>query len=151
LNTINGTGHSDTLVGTAAADRIYGSDGGDKIFGKEGNDILTGGADWDKFVFDTALGSGNVDTITDFDPRYDYIYLDNAIFTKLGSGSLSSPHRLSSSWFDDWADDSNDYVLYDKATGVLSYDADGNGSGAAIQIAHLTPGTDLGNVDIFVV
>lgn len=152
VNVIDGTNRTETLTGTAGADRITALDGGDKIFGKEGNDILTGGKDWDKFVFDTRLGSDNVDTITDFDTRYDYVYLDNAIFTKLGAGSLSSPDRISSSWFETGkADDSNDYILYDKATGVVSYDADGNGSGAAVPFLHLTPGTALSYADFFVV
>lgn len=155
VNIIDGTNRTETLTGTAGADRITALDGGDKIFGKEGNDILTGGKDWDKFVFDTALGAGNVDTITDFDTRYDYIYLDNAIFTKLGAGSLSSPDRISSSWLEQGsgvrANDSNDYILYDKATGVVSYDADGNGSGIAIPFLQLTPGTSLSYSDFFVV
>jgi Ca2+-binding RTX toxin-like protein len=155
VNIINGTNRSDTLTGTSGVDHISGAQGGDKIFGKGGNDVLTGGSDWDKFVFDTALGTGNVDTITDFDTRYDYIYLDNAIFTKLGAGSLSSPDRISSSWFEAGsspkADDSNDYIIYNKTTGVISYDADGNGSGAAIPFAQLAPGTVISYADFFVV
>lgn len=155
VNIINGTNRSDTLTGTSGVDHISGAQGGDKIFGKGGNDVLTGGQDWDKFVFDTALGAGNVDTITDFDTRYDYIYLDNAIFTKLGAGSLSSPDRISSSWFEAGsnpkADDSNDYIIYNKTTGVISYDADGNGSGAAIPFAQLAPGTVISYADFFVV
>jgi len=155
VNTINGTNRSDTLTGTSGVDHISGAQGGDKIFGKGGNDVLTGGSDWDKFVFDTALGTGNVDTITDFDTRYDYIYLDNAIFTKLGAGSLSSPDRISSSWFEAGsnakADDSNDYIIYNKTTGVISYDADGNGSGAAVPFAQLAPGTVISYADFFVV
>lgn len=155
VNIIDGTNRSDTLTGTAGVDHISGSNGGDKIFGKGGNDVLTGGSDWDKFVFDTALGAGNVDTITDFDTRYDYIYLDNAIFTKLGAGSLSTPDRISSSWFESGAgvkaDDSNDYILHDKTTGIVSYDADGNGSGAAIPFLHITPGAVISYADFFVV
>jgi serralysin len=46
--------------------------------------VLTGGSSWDKFVFDTKL-DGSVDKITDFFAADDSIYLDNAIFQKLGA------------------------------------------------------------------
>jgi hypothetical protein len=36
------------------------------------------------------------------------------------------------------AADSNDYVLFDSATGSLYYDADGNGAGAKQLIATIT-------------
>jgi Ca2+-binding RTX toxin-like protein len=152
---INGTSSSDSLHGTTGADTINGLAGDDRIYGGLGADILSGGSGKDIFVFDTKLGSGNIDKITDFDVTTDYIYLDNAIFTNLGSGSYSSPKRLYGSWFEDGAgvraDDSNDYILYDSATGALSYDADGRYSGAPVQFAQLTPGLDLTHWDFFVV
>lgn len=154
VNVINGTNSSEALTGTAGVDQINGSGGIDKIFGKGGSDILTGGAGQDKFVFDTAL-DGSIDRITDFSTVDDHIYLDNAIFTKLGSGSWSSPKYLSSSFIEDGAgaraDDANDYILYDKNTGILSYDADGNGAGAPIAFAQLTAGLNLSHYDFYVV
>jgi hypothetical protein len=146
MNTIEGTLSNNTLIGTAAADDIRGLAGDDWLYGKAGSDRLTGGLGKDKFVFDSALGSG-VDTITDFSRLDDKIYLDNAIFTKLGSGSMSSPKKLNSGWLVDSADakakDSNDYILYDRTTGKLSYDADGIGPAAPITIAQLPTGLDL--------
>jgi hypothetical protein len=146
LKTIEGTLSNNTLIGTAAADDIRGLAGDDWLYGKAGSDRLTGGLGKDKFVFDSALGSG-VDTITDFSRLDDKIYLDNAIFTKLGSGSMSSPKKLNSGWLVDSADakakDSNDYILYDRTTGKLSYDADGIGPAAPITIAQLPTGLDL--------
>ena len=154
-NTINGTNSSDTLTGSAGVDSISGHSGDDLIYGKTGNDTLSGGAGRDKFVFDTAIGTGNIDWLNDFNTKDDYIYLDNAIFSKLGSGSMSSPKRLSSSWIesgtDPRADDSNDYILYDTDSGALYYDADGNGSGAAVQFATLPTGLALTYWDIFVI
>jgi hypothetical protein len=41
------------------------------------------------------------------------------------------------------AGDANDYIVYDKGTGVVSYDADGNGRGAAVAFAKVKPGTAL--------
>ena len=153
--TIMGTSASETLTGSLNGDTINGAGGNDLIFGKLGNDVLTGGSGTDKFVFDTKPGVGNVDRITDFDIAHDYIYLDNAIFTTIGSGSFSSPKRLYGTYFESGvgvkADDSNDHILYDTGSGVLSYDADGNGSGAPVQIALLSPGLDLSHWDFFVV
>jgi Ca2+-binding RTX toxin-like protein len=152
---IMGTSASETLTGSLNGDTINGAGGNDLIFGKLGNDVLTGGSGTDKFVFDTKPGIGNVDRITDFDTAHDYIYLDNAIFTTIGSGSFSSPKRLYGTYFESGvgvkADDSNDHILYDTGSGALSYDADGNGSLAPVQIAQLSPGLDLSHWDFFVV
>jgi len=62
----------------------------------------------------------------------DTIALDNSIFTKLpGTGELS--YRFFT--VGETAKDRNDYIIYDKNTGVLSYDPDGSGSGAAVKFA----------------
>ncbi len=37
--------------------------------------------------------------------------------------------------------DSNDYIVYNTSTGVLSYDTDGSGAGVAIQVALLGTST----------
>ena len=146
VNSISGTGSADKLIGTAVSDKILGNGGDDFIYGKGGADILTGGSGKDKFVFDTKL-DGSIDQILDFNPLEDVFYLDNAIFTKLGSGSFASPRRIYSTNLEDGAgatpDDANDFLSYDSTTGNLYYDADGNGAGVGIVFAHLQPGLDL--------
>ena len=47
--------------------------------------------------------------------------------------------------------DGNDFLIYNKATGVLSYDQDANGAGAAIIVATLTNKTAIDASDFFVV
>jgi hypothetical protein len=47
--------------------------------------------------------------------------------------------------------DANDFIIWDAANGVLSYDADGSGAGAAQAIALLTPGLNLHASEIIVV
>ena len=57
----------------------------------------------------------------DFNPAEDVFYLENAIFTKLGSGSLSNPRKIWGTNLEDGAgakaNDNNDFLVYDKNTG----------------------------------
>jgi Ca2+-binding RTX toxin-like protein len=47
--------------------------------------------------------------------------------------------------------DHNDHILYDRATGTLSYDADGNGSIAAVQFAKVAAGLALSASDFYTI
>ncbi|WP_201837952.1 M10 family metallopeptidase C-terminal domain-containing protein [Microvirga zambiensis] len=128
-NAIGGNGN-DTLIGNSAANRLSGG---------KGKDTLTGLGGRDSFVVNTKLDKSR-DTITDFSVRDDTIWLDNSIFKKLGSkGSEKSPAKLKAAFFKigTKATDKDDYVIYNKKTGVLSYDADGSGKGKAIDFAML--------------
>lgn len=166
------TSLNDTLSGGSAADRlagdqfnnaIYGAQGNDNvsaglgndiIFGGTGKDTLAGGSGKDVFVFDTKPNKRtNLDKITDFVVKDDTIYLDNAVFKKLGKGSLDKPGKLSKSFFTvgDAAKDANDYLFYNKKTGVLYYDADGSRAGQAVEIATLKKGLAMTYKDFFVI
>jgi len=86
-------------------------------------------------VFDTRLGSSNLDTVTDFIKGTDKIVLDDDIFAKLGTGTLAGKALLAANYkIGAAAADSNDYLIYNPSTDRLFYDADGNGSNAAVQI-----------------
>ncbi len=116
--------------------------------------MLTGGSGRDTFVFDTkANKKTNVDTITDFNVKNDSIWLDNAIFKKLGKkGTPDKPVKLNKDFFSsDGAKDKNDYVLYNKKTGVVYYDEDGSGSKKAVEIVRLDKNLKLTYNDFFVV
>ncbi|MGO4574405.1 calcium-binding protein, partial [Microvirga sp. 2TAF3] len=92
-------------------------------------------------MFDTKPNKKtNLDTITDFNVKDDTIWLDNAVFKKLGKGSEAKPGQLAKGFFTigDKAKDKDDYLIYNKKTGVLSYDADGSGKGTAVEIAKLS-------------
>ncbi len=125
------------LKGNDVAQTIAGNDGANTIDGGGAADVLIGGGGTDRFAFTTALGSGNVDTIVDFAPGTDTIALAqgifgvagvNAINFTTGSAATSADHR----------------IVYNGGTGQLFYDADGNGAGAAIQFATITPGLAIG-------
>ena len=155
---LTGSAHANTLTGNAGRNTLKGGAGNDKLYGGSGNDTLWGQAGKDAFAFDTRLGTSssdrkvNFDTIKDFSVRDDSIWLDNAIFKKLGSGSPSKPKLLKKDFFKiGKATDKNDYVLYDKKTGVLSYDADGSGSGKAVEFALLKKGLAMTYKDFYVI
>lgn len=158
-DSIDGGAGSDRVYGDSGQDRIYGGLGDDRIHGGAGNDILYGNSGRDIFVFDTRLGNArtdrsvNFDTVMDFNPKYDSFWLDNAIFKKLGKGSASSPVQLNKEFFTvgSKAREKDDYLIYDKKTGILSYDADGSGSGQAVEFAKLSKGLALTYKDFFVV
>lgn len=135
---INGTGNT-------LANVIVGNAGNNQISGKDGNDILTGGAGADAFIFDTALGPNNVDVITDFTPGIDTIRLSRAIFSALPTGVLDAGSFVVGA-----AADADDYILYDAATGILSYDADGNGAGVAVAFAQLSGAPSITNAGFFI-
>ncbi|HEX8639530.1 MAG TPA: calcium-binding protein [Allosphingosinicella sp.] len=153
-DTLRGNGGADKLLGGADNDLLYGGvagdtlDGGagnDKLYGGSGPDTLTGGTGIDRFHFDAPLSrTTNVDKILDFSPVDDAIYLDRAIF-----GGITANGRLAVGAFQKGtaAADAADRIIYDQAAGKIYYDADGNGSGAQILFATVTPGTALTNAD----
>ncbi|MFL5188623.1 MAG: calcium-binding protein, partial [Microvirga sp.] len=150
---------NDWVYGDAGNDRVYGGSGDDVVNGGSGNDRLYGGIGSDAFVFNTKLGSANTDrkvnfdTITDFSVKSDSLWLDNAVFKKLGSGTLSNPGALDKEFFvvGSKAHEKDDYLIYNKKTGVLSYDADGSGSKEAVEFAQLSKNLKLTYKDFFVI
>lgn len=149
---------NDTLKGNAGNDWLEGWSGNDVLYGGAGKDTLIGGAGSDTFVFNTALSaSTNIDAIKDFSHTYDAIKLENAIFSNTALTSAVAGSTLSSSYFKaivtGGATDANDYIVYNKTTGALSYDADGgaDGNADAIQFALLgTKPTDVAYNDFVI-
>ncbi|MCP9833044.1 MULTISPECIES: FG-GAP-like repeat-containing protein [unclassified Cyanobium] len=133
---ITGTGNglNNVITGNAAANIL---DGGG------GNDTLIGGAGADRFRFASAPNATtNRDVITDFAiDQGDTIELENAVFTALPTaGTLAASAFVIGTA----ATNGSQRILYHSATGLLSYDADGNGTAAtAVAFATLTPGLAL--------
>jgi Ca2+-binding RTX toxin-like protein len=151
---IVGTDANERFMGGAGADNINGGAGNDMLWGGAGNDYLVGGAGNDIFVFNAKLGTDktdrkvNFDKIADFNPTFDTIYLENAIFK-----SLKKTKTLSSKFFvlGATAKEKDDYIGYDKKTGVLWYDPDGSGSKKAIEIAQLSKNLKMTYKDFYVI
>jgi len=147
---INGTGNNlnNSLVGNAGNNVLSGAAGNDILNGGLGNDTLTGGAGKDVFRFNTAPAANNIDKIIGFSVINDTIQLDNAIFSQLAAtGVLNNAHlKIGSA-----AADADDFVIYNKTTGGLFYDADGNGADAAVQIATLGANLALTHADFVII
>lgn len=147
-NSIAGNAGANVLSGRAGADSLFGGGGGDTLSGGEGLDLLTAGSGADAFVFDVAPLLSNVDTIADFNPADDIIHLDNAVFTQLGAaGALyAAMLRIGTS-----AQDANDFLIYNPATGALYFDANASASGGGYRIATLSSGLALSAADFLII
>lgn len=144
--TITGSSQNDILTGSSTAanriaggagnDRLTGGTGDDRLSGGAGRDTLTGGAGKDTFVFDVLESSANRDTITDFSAPDDVLAFSAAAFTGLfaDAGGRLADHLFA---VGPKATAAYQRIIYNDATGVLWYDADGSGAGAAVQVAVL--------------
>jgi Ca2+-binding RTX toxin-like protein len=142
-----GTGAID-LTGNAGDNEIRGNDGANVIDGRFGVDLLQGRGGADTFAFTTILvGADNADQILDFQPGTDRIALDDAIFTALTAGALPAGVFV----VGPGAQDADDRIIYDPATGRLFYDTDGNGAAEQIHFATLSEGLSLTAGDFTVI
>jgi Ca2+-binding RTX toxin-like protein len=140
IENLTGSNYNDVLTGNTGANSIAGGTGNDTLNGGAGNDSLSGGTGADVFRFDSALAASNVDRISDYVVADDTIQLENAVFAKLtATGTLNSAYFVANTTGQAAAAD--DYIIYESDTGILRYDADGNGAGAAVQFAVI--GTSL--------
>jgi Ca2+-binding RTX toxin-like protein len=150
-NELYGNGGNDTLVGGA---------GDDELFGGAGKDALLGGKGADYFVFTLAPRATNVDRVMDFSrTQHDKIVLSYKYFKAVNLvlkydvfGHVEEDRRmglpvghLSKTEFrvGKAALLETDRIVYDKATGALTYDKDGSGAAAAVKIANFKAGTAL--------
>jgi Ca2+-binding RTX toxin-like protein len=133
--------------GTSGQDVILGTNLGDILSGGLGNDILTGGVGGDSFSFN-ALNEG-IDTITDFSPGNDYLFVKGFGF----GGGLVSGDVITAAQFviGTTATNTSQRFIYNSTNGALLFDVDGNGATAASQFAILSPNLALTYEDIFVI
>jgi Ca2+-binding RTX toxin-like protein len=146
---VTGGSGNDVLRGGAWNDILRGGLGEDLLTGGLGNDVLTGGAGEDQFLFNFAPNStSNLDRITDFNVADDTIVLENAIFKAFATtGAIASgAFHIGTK-----ANDTNDRLIYDQATGGLFYDSNGSASGGSVQIADLSAGLSLTYNDFLIV
>jgi Ca2+-binding RTX toxin-like protein len=142
--TFSGVGSADanTMIAGAGADFLNGNDGADILIGGSGADLLIGGNGADQFRY--LGGESGYDRILDFTPGTDKIALSNLGFTHTATIAFIATGAPV-------ATTANSTFLYDVNSGILSYDADGNGAGAAVQLAQLNTGLTLTTGDFIFV
>ena len=137
-------------TGNKLANLLDGNNGNNVLNGMLGNDTLSGKGGADTFVFDQALGTTNVDHITDFSAVDDTIRLENAVFAGLSAGTLSASAFVANT--SGLAADASDRIIYETDTGNLYFDRDGSGSTyARVLFAVLDNKTTVTHQDFVVV
>ncbi|TAN53786.1 MAG: calcium-binding protein [Methylococcaceae bacterium] len=152
-NVLTGNTGNDNLRGMEGNDTIIGGVGIDTLDGGAGIDSLTGGLGTDTFRFGDALGSSNIETITDFTSGQDALWLVGGVFTAIGGfpGTLfaAADDRFYAAAGAVSGHDTTDRIIYDTSTGVLYYDADGSAAASpAVQFATLVGHPALAATDI---
>jgi Ca2+-binding RTX toxin-like protein len=146
--TFIGTSKADVFVGNGGNDTLTGGGGADTfVFGKVYEQVVTGSSTTVQTYTNTAFNLTGVDTITDFTRGTDKLELHLDQYSQL-AGFNASMLRVNSTGT---AQDANDYLVYNTTTKTLSYDADGNGSGAKVDIAILTGVNTLSTSDFVIV
>ncbi len=164
IESVNGTNFKDTLIGNDQNNVLQSFKGRDTLIGGAGDDTLIGGVGNDKIQ--TGVGNDNimldsltgVDRISDFSVKNDTIQLaqinqefQSSAFDSLALGELASDMFISGEGLTT-ANDSNDYLIYNKTTGALYYDADGSGDvNTPVQIAVIGNQAALTSADFIVI
>lgn len=155
---ITGTASADSLIASVGNDVITGLGGNDILSGGIGNDTLSGGTGADTLTLGTgadivvldAVDVAGPDTVTDFVSGEDRIQLSAKLFPKLKGIKDLSNYLLTIDEANPQPQLANHYLLFNSATGMLSYDGDGNGAGVEKELVELTGLSSLNAADLFV-
>ncbi|MGB0322824.1 MAG: S8 family serine peptidase [Luminiphilus sp.] len=145
-------------IGNGADNQLTGNMADNILDGGAGVDTLIGGEGDDQFILSSNGAGVAVDVVTDFQAGSDLLVIDLASFGLspealglLSSGLVSADSFVMGAGA--VALDANDFFIYDTATGILKFDADGNGEGEAIEIGKIQLDEDSGPLtsgDVFV-
>lgn len=150
LTLVSGAGNING-AGNNANNTIVGNEGDNVLSGGGGIDSLTGGAGHDTFVFDTSPLAVGRTVIRDFVSGEDKIALSLDAF---GAGFYAQPPGAIADaefGYGTRATTAEQSLIYDRASGNLYYDVDGNGPEKAVRIGVLMGAPDLHLADIILV
>jgi serralysin len=145
-----GSGH-DVAYGNSGDNHIYGRGGNDTLYGMEGHDTLFGEEGRDRFIFDTLATSANSDVIGDFLSGVDSIGLAHYFYGAADAGGGEVRFFQGAGITGAAVRAYLGAMLFDTATTMLWFDADGAGPGDAIEVATLTNVYSLSGSDFFFV
>ncbi|MBX9699278.1 MAG: M10 family metallopeptidase C-terminal domain-containing protein, partial [Acetobacteraceae bacterium] len=146
---ITGNAAANRLEGGLGADGIDGGKGDDTLVGGGGADALTGGAGRDWFLFDVApAGRATADRITDFLVGQDLVVLEDAMFAGIGAPGMLAAGAFA---LGRRATEADDRILYDSASGLLRFDADGRGGVDAVIFADIGIGLALDAASVLII
>jgi Ca2+-binding RTX toxin-like protein len=143
---VDGLESGDLLQGGAGNNSLFGTINSDFIYAGAGNDTITGGLGADTFRYLNST-EGN-DTITDFLVGVDKLQVVGAGFGGLAAGALNAANFVSGAA--PVATAATAQFLYDANTGQLSFDADGTGTGVAVNLVTLVGHPALTTADFVV-
>ena len=131
---LGGDGGDDVIYGNLGTDRLSGGAGNDFLTGGEGFDYMTGEAGIDTFVYN-ALSEGSIsEQIGDWQGGVDRLQIDASAFGGgLAAGALAANRLVMGTV----ANQAFGQFLYNTGNGVLYWDADGTGAGAAVAFTRL--------------
>jgi lysophospholipase L1-like esterase len=137
-------GNKQNLIGSQYADKLIGNTNSNSLTGGSGDDLLTGSGGADTYIYISP--NEGFDTITDFSSD-DLIQVAAAGFL----GGLTAGFNLSQNGSNgSFVKGDNPSVannqaafLYNTSTGILSFDRDGQGAVAAIDLLRLQNASDL--------
>lgn len=134
---------NDSLSGGNDHDRLSGGNGADTLTGGHGQDVLGGGAGADDFVFASVAVNGH-DHVVDFVHGVDRLVFSGADY------GFASGHVLTASEFTagSAAVGASAQFVWDAAGQRLYWDADGDGAGAAFEIALISNGAVVTKDDL---
>lgn len=151
-DTLSGGAGNDTLTGGAGRDMLFGGAGNDLLYGGAGADILNGGLGSDAFIFNTRPagdGMAEMDIVQDY-TRADLVVFDNAVFAALGPNGWLAAHMFKVVGYGGVVD-ADDRLIYNAQTGVLTYDANGSGTGGRVAVADFAGNPQLTADHIFII
>jgi serralysin len=131
---LGGDGGDDIIFGNLGTDRLSGGAGNDVLTGGEGFDYMTGEAGIDTFVYN-ALSDGSIsEQIGDWQGGVDELRIDASAF---GGGLVAGALAANRLVIGTVANQAFGQFLYNAGNGVLYWDADGTGGGAAVAFTRL--------------
>ncbi|WP_137177490.1 VCBS domain-containing protein [Roseomonas sp. AR75] len=145
-NALHGNAAANLLRGLDGADMLAGGGGEDTLLGGAGADLLLGGAGADWFRYD--LPGDGADRIADFTPGEDRIAVSAAGFGFASPGDLEAAQFVARVGNGSTAASGTAQFIYNTATGMMFFDADGQGGDAPVRIAALLglPALSLGDI-----